>query len=536
MDDRDHAGPDRAHGQPPALPHDDDAEAAVLGAALMSAEARDAARRHLGDASAFYRPSHGHIWTAICALADRDSPVDAVTTAAELRRTGLLDDAGGDFRLVELISTAPGVANAATYAQIVADAATLRRILGAVGSIAEQARAGPPDVAAFASQARQLLDGVTATAAGPGGSTLDIPDLAEVIAGGIEVEQAAHLKRNDGLGLLYAGKLNMLWGAPSVGKGWVALLAVAQVLDLDGSAVYVDWEDSVTGIVGRLLALGVVPAAITDRVRYVRPTGAFGAVERAELLDIIGDLNADLVILDGVAASMQREGLDEDRAPDFYQWLERCPRPIADTGAAVLALDHVRKDAEATERYGRGTGAKLAAVDGAAYHVRPSEPFSRKRAGSFRLVVSKDRPGGVGAIGETAAVIHVDPHADGEHVTLRITPPEEQRQGRGFQPTKAMAAVSDLLAEARKPVKQQAILDALGQLFKAGIIRSAVAALVHDGFAEEVTQGRSQLVRHVRPYPPPKAREAEPAELDEPPPGLFEDDVIDMNEWKDRNL
>lgn len=530
----------RSPGRVP--PHDLDAEAAVLGAALLSRDAVVAIRAELDDGSRFYRPWHGHVFDAICAVADRDEPVSTLTVAAELRRRGL-DEAGGQHErddLLGLMGDAPGVANAGHYARIVAEHSATRRILAVATDIVDQAFSSPPDVAAFAALARDAIATVTSgIEAGEDG--WDVPDIAEVIAGGLEPELAEILPRTDGVRLLYAGKRNIIWGEPGVGKGWLACAAVEDVLRSGGSVIYADWEDSARGVVARLLAVGCSSAALCDtsRFRYLRPPGPVGARERAALAGHVADLNADLVVIDGVADAMQREGLDENSNTDWYTWSHALPRPLADMGAAVLMVDHVSKDADPKNRYGRGASSKLADIDGIAYQVRSQVPFSRTKPGEVKLVVSKDRAGGVGANGETAAIMHVEPSGGGERVVLRFEPPPvEADEFGGWQPTRLMAQITEWLALIDTEVKPQAVVDHFSW-HKSGVVRDALAALVRTGCVDEVRKGREKRLRLVRLFTEgTRVPEEEPPELLEPPPGMFDEagNVIDMDEWKEQNL
>ena len=109
-------------------PHNLEAEEAVLGAILT-------AGRLLADVAAvleeadFYRPAHQAIWRAILRLADRGEPTDPVTVLGELDDSGDLADVGGAPFLHTLVEAVPTVANAAHYAQLVADMARRRRVI-----------------------------------------------------------------------------------------------------------------------------------------------------------------------------------------------------------------------------------------------------------------------------------------------------------------------------------------------------------------------------------------------------------------------
>ncbi len=107
-----------------------EAEQSVLGAMMLSKDAIADVVEVLrpGD---FYRPAHQQVYDAILDLYGRGEPADAVTVSAELTRSGQLVRVGGAPYLHTLISLVPTAANAGYYAEIVADRATLRRLVTA---------------------------------------------------------------------------------------------------------------------------------------------------------------------------------------------------------------------------------------------------------------------------------------------------------------------------------------------------------------------------------------------------------------------
>ena len=109
-------------------PHNLEAEEAVLGAVLASGQLLAEVAALLEEAD-FYRPAHRAIWRAMLRLADRGQPTDPVTVLGELDDSGELADVGGGPFLHTLIQAVPTVANAAYYAQLVAETARRRRVI-----------------------------------------------------------------------------------------------------------------------------------------------------------------------------------------------------------------------------------------------------------------------------------------------------------------------------------------------------------------------------------------------------------------------
>jgi hypothetical protein len=79
----------------------------------------------------FYKPAHSLVFDAIMDLYARGEPADTITVAAELDKNGTLGRIGGAVYLHTLMATVPTAANAAFYAQIVAEKAILRRLVEA---------------------------------------------------------------------------------------------------------------------------------------------------------------------------------------------------------------------------------------------------------------------------------------------------------------------------------------------------------------------------------------------------------------------
>lgn len=128
------------YGTPP--PQDVDAERAVLGSVMIAKSALEDVLDMLTGPE-FYRPNHETIWHAIATLSHRDEPVDAITVADELTRTGDLKRAGGHAYLHELIAAVPTAASASYYADIVLDRAVRRRLVDAGSQIARLGHTSP---------------------------------------------------------------------------------------------------------------------------------------------------------------------------------------------------------------------------------------------------------------------------------------------------------------------------------------------------------------------------------------------------------
>lgn len=287
--------------------------------------------------------------------------------------------------------------------------------------------------------------------------------------------------------LIYPGCLNAFSAEPAQGKTMIALWAAAQLLEIDERVLYLDYEGNRRSVGGRLRSLGVKPEqAGPEQFLYVRPN-IIGPAEKAALCDIVRQHEPRLVVVDGVAKSIARHGLNEDKAPDCLQWMERVCWPLSELGPGVLMLDHVSKSKDEQGRWARGSGAKLGELDGASYGLRGK--FSRTKAGTVRMFLTKDREGWVGTEGETVALVHFTPEDNGERLGVRIERPASGG-GDAFVPTECMGKIEAYLrSHPGQFFSQETIVEGVKPMRKATAI-AAIAELVSSGTVHIDTEQR----------------------------------------------
>ena len=145
-----------AETAPIAPPQNLEAEESVLGAMLLSPGAIGAVSEVL-DAGDFYRESHAKIYRAALALYAKGEPVDAITLVDELEERSELEAVGGRVRLHELAALVPATANAAHYARIVREMATLRGLISAGQQIAQLGWERPGETQILVDRAEQVV-------------------------------------------------------------------------------------------------------------------------------------------------------------------------------------------------------------------------------------------------------------------------------------------------------------------------------------------------------------------------------------------
>ena len=101
----------------------------------------------------FYRTAHQKIYAAVIELFDKGEPIDLVTLANNLKEKGQLEGVGGASYLARLVDAVPLAVNAQHYAKIIADKASLRRLIEKANAIAKRCfddRGNVDDVIDFA--------------------------------------------------------------------------------------------------------------------------------------------------------------------------------------------------------------------------------------------------------------------------------------------------------------------------------------------------------------------------------------------------
>ena len=137
-------------------PNDVEAEAAVLGAMTLRAEAIAEVTETLSPED-YYRPAHETIHRAILVLHEEGQPIDPITLTHHLDRLGDLRRVGGASYVHSLVQAVPTAANAGYYAEIVHELSERRRLIEA-GTRLVQAASTPDASAAEVREALALSD------------------------------------------------------------------------------------------------------------------------------------------------------------------------------------------------------------------------------------------------------------------------------------------------------------------------------------------------------------------------------------------
>lgn len=137
-------------------PHDLDAEAAVLSAAMLDGGARDVALEILKPEH-FYSEANARIFQAIQQLAIAQTPVDIVSVASWLRDREWLPNTGGTAYLAQLADATPAVGHVAAHAKVVHEKWRLRQLIATCQRVAAEGYGDVGEVQAFVDGAEQAV-------------------------------------------------------------------------------------------------------------------------------------------------------------------------------------------------------------------------------------------------------------------------------------------------------------------------------------------------------------------------------------------
>ena len=126
------------------MPHNLDAEKAVIGCVLTDPDTLKDAAVRLNFDGAFYSAAHQSIFTVIVQMSNTNGEerqaIDLITVSEALKQKNKLQAVGGDSYLAELMNIIPTTANIENYVKIVHEYAVLRRLIRSSSDIIQFGR------------------------------------------------------------------------------------------------------------------------------------------------------------------------------------------------------------------------------------------------------------------------------------------------------------------------------------------------------------------------------------------------------------
>lgn len=275
-------------------PQDLDAEQAVLGAMLLSKDARCDVLEVLTGPD-FYRLAHEHVFRAICAQDESGEPVDPITVAGRLAQAGHLDQLGGPLYLHELVSSVTVAANARSWAHQVRDTAIRRSIIDRALQAQQLAYEGSLPAIDLAEQARGLFDETAAVRADyvSYGDMVDvvIDEMDHGVSRGVPT---AWVDLDELITGWQPGRLYVIAARPAVGKSIAAqTLTTDLALYQHRDVLYVALEMSTRELTRRALAA----AGQVNLTKLIRGAGELSEDEWAKLSKAVEKVRAQSVYI-----------------------------------------------------------------------------------------------------------------------------------------------------------------------------------------------------------------------------------------------
>lgn len=239
------------------------------------------------------------------------------------------------------------------------------------------------------------------------GIPFSLPNLDEILSGEYTPLEPS-LVTCGSYFLLYPGKSHGLSSDRGLGKTHVTIAMVHDIMRKGGRVAYFDFEDTPdTFIRDRMMNQHGIPAEMIRRqfmyIGGIVKDIEMGDMEPSDAIKIMAQAlkGWDLVVIDGVAASMADWSIDDSsptpmldgsKATDYAWWHSRQVKPFLDEGIATLQIDHTTKNGGRVS----GTLQKGAKLTGVEYELRAAKLTSSLTMGATgRLVLSavKDRVG-----------------------------------------------------------------------------------------------------------------------------------------------
>ena len=313
-------------------PHSAEAEKSVLGAAMLSKDALFDVMEVVKPAD-FYDENHKEIFQAMIDLNRKNAPVDALTVAEELKKRNSLEMVGGRAYIASLSSMTPTTSNAMEYGRIVAEKASVRRLIETADDIVTKGYDGTMDANQMLdyaesgifeiSQARQkgqyshIRDVLV--------ENLAIIDRAEQMDGGLTGITTGFSKLDEMTSGMQKSDLIILAARPAMGKTAFAL----------NIAQYMAFRNQVTVAI---FSLEMAKEQLTQRLLSMESkvelqTLKTGRLERRDW----DDLNVALDIL-----SNSNIHIDDTAGISIMEMKSKCRRLKAEAGLDLVIIDYLQ--------------------------------------------------------------------------------------------------------------------------------------------------------------------------------------------------
>ena len=416
-------------------PQNLDAEKSVLGAVMLSKDAlMDVVEVVRPDD--FYDNNNREIFGAICKLNQEGAPVDTITVSEELKRRAVLDSVGGRVYVASLAADVPSTANAVEYARIIAEKATLRRLIEKGGQISEKSFDSDASAAEVLEFAESGIFEI-----GQRRQRKDFVHIKDVLVDNIEaIDKASQIEGNligittgfkdldDKTTGLQKGNMVVIAARPGMGKTSFALsIAQAAAIKGKGTVLIFSMEMTKNDLGQRLLSmdskvdLQKIKTGNLERRDWDQINLALDELSKAdiniddssrtmvEIRNKCRRLKAarglDLIIVDYLQL-MNFEGRSEGRQQEITTISRHMKQLAMEMECPVMALSQLSRNPENRENHRpllsdlRESGAIEQDADVVIFLYRDEfyNGENSERPGECEVIISKNRSGPVGTV------------------------------------------------------------------------------------------------------------------------------------------
>lgn len=333
---------------------------------------------------------------------------------------------------------------------------------------------------------------------------VDVSDAVHRITNGLVTRPVPTIGRLDGRseshpgGLLYPGRVCGIAGDSNAGKSMTALAICAQEVAAGSRVIYVDYEDRVEGVVGRLLEIGCPPHLVAANFLYCGPVDRLSNAGRAALESSIREHTPTLVVLDSVGEGLSLDRRNPNADDEVAAWFQDTARWFARLGPCCLLIDHITKSNDG-DLWPIGSQRKRAAIDGVQYMLRVVEPFSRERDGHSVLVCAKDRHGNYHQ-GQKVAAVHVRRTNESGGTAVELVAIDSRTSHSSSRSAHVMEKASIYIENTDDPKLRSKTKIAAAVRGNAATARKALDALVSEGFVICDNTSQTHVYTSVQPF------------------------------------
>jgi replicative DNA helicase len=313
-------------------PHNLDAERSVLGAGLLSKDAL-ADVVEIVKPEDFYDGANKEIFGVMLDMFRENKSVDIVTVCDELKRQKALELAGGRSYVAALSSDVPSTTNAAEYARIVAEKASMRKLILTAEDIREKSFEENEDTTDILDYAEKSIFAIAQSR-----QTNDYTPLKEVLVSDMDILDAAIKNKGQVTGLttgfhkldditsgLQRSDLVIVAARPAMGKTAFALNVAQNAAVKGGGTVLIfSLEMSKEQLGQRLLAM----EAKVDMENIKK-----GKIERTDW---------DRIMLAADTLSGANINIDDSPALSVFEIKNKCRRLKAEKGLDLVVIDYLQ--------------------------------------------------------------------------------------------------------------------------------------------------------------------------------------------------